>query len=116
MDHNDIRANKRRAVLNRFKRMKGCIDCGYKRDHRALEFDHLSGKRGKTVAGCCYSSWAVIKREIAKCVVRCANCHAIATHERNQNGRWRGRLGELANPSDLGSESSGFESPVAYQV
>lgn len=83
MFHDLRRATYRRAVLARWKRRKGCIDCGYNKDPRALELDHRPGEvKIKTIASIMYSSWEAIKKEIAKCDVRCANCHAIRTHER----------------------------------
>lgn len=62
---------------------EGCVDCGMK-DIRALEFDHV---RGEKVAGIGTlirdgHGTAAILAEIAKCDVRCRNCHAIATMER----------------------------------
>ena len=43
----------------------------------------------------------------------CPNCHSqTPTYCHYKNGR----LGKMENPSDLGSEFSGFESPVAYQI
>jgi hypothetical protein len=52
-----------------------------------LEFDHISGSKsnsiGKTLSN--VVSWSTIEAEMAKCVVRCANCHRIKTCER---GRW----------------------------
>lgn len=61
----------------------GCVDCGIT-DIRVLEFDHVRGiKRdniGKLIrAGC---GVATLRAELAKCEVRCRNCHAIATLSR----------------------------------
>lgn len=87
-DREKKNASHKRDVLNRYKRRKGCVDCGYKKDFRALEFDHVDeATKIRTVASCCYSSWVVIKAEVAKCVIRCCNCHAIITHGRGQYGR-----------------------------
>lgn len=87
--------------------MKGCVDCGYKQDHRALQFDHIiETEKTRTVASCCFASWDVIKREIAKCVIRCANCHAIKTHERKQYGGVSRRV----NPDHTAdAEATGLE-------
>ena len=44
----------------------------------------------------------------------CPNCHSQT--ETYCNYKRSGRLGKLANPPDLGSGFSGFDSPVAYQI
>lgn len=75
-------------MLAQYKLEKGCIDCGYNKDARALEFDHIdnSGKpytgKQRTVASLMYRSWETIMKEVAKCEVVCCNCHAIRTLER----------------------------------
>lgn len=66
-----------------------CVDCG-NTDVRVLEFDHLPGVDkvngvGRLVSGA--FSLALIKAEIAKCEVRCRNCHQIKTFER-MGGTW----------------------------
>jgi hypothetical protein len=77
------RAAEKRKVLNAYKIEKGCTDCGYNKDARALEFDHLPGtEKQRTVASLLYASWEVIWAEVAKCEVVCANCHAIRTMDR----------------------------------
>lgn len=56
-----------------------CVDCG-ESDPRVLEFDHL-GEKTEDVASLASSavSWRRVEEEIAKCVVRCANCHRRKT-------------------------------------
>ncbi len=71
-----------------------CVDCG-EDDLRVLEFDHRPGvvKRGEvTKLVSDGMSWAVIEAEIAKCDVRCANCHRRRTSERA--GWWKQRVHE----------------------
>jgi hypothetical protein len=60
-----------------------CVDCGYS-DRRALQFDHVRGEKVLAVSEmvCRGTSVDTIKAEIAKCEVRCANCHSIVTHQR----------------------------------
>jgi len=58
-----------------------CIDCGFS-DVRALAFDHRD--RAKKRLGVAYMvgqgySLLAIQEEIAKCDVRCHNCHWIKT-------------------------------------
>jgi hypothetical protein len=65
-----------------------CIDCG-QTDIRVLEFDHVRGKKSDNISrmlGVGYS-WATIEAEIAKCDVRCVNCHRIKTGK--EGGSWR---------------------------
>src|SRR5213594_3128022 len=52
-----------------------CIDCG-ERDIVVLQFDHLRDKSFDLSLMIAWgASWTRIEAEIAKCVVRCANCH-----------------------------------------
>ena len=82
------RANEKRLALAAYKVEKGCVDCGYNQDARALEFDHLPGEEKlRTVASLCYASWDVIWAEVDKCEVVCANCHAIRTMDRIEKAR-----------------------------
>src|SRR6266566_4177841 len=60
-----------------------CVDCG-EADIVVLEFDHIGDKLGNisTLANG-GRSWKRILAEIAKCEVRCANCHRLKTLERS---------------------------------
>ena len=57
-----------------------CIDCGNSDPH-VLEFDHIRGKKKKTISQLAGEGYSIkaIDKELAKCVVRCANCHRIKT-------------------------------------
>ena len=61
---------------------KQCIDCGESRIP-TLQFDHVRGRKDRAIAEMVRDScsWSRIVREIAKCDIRCANCHAIRTAE-----------------------------------
>lgn len=63
-----------------------CVDCG-ETDIRVLEFDHVRGNKSASITNLLknVTSWKVIEAEIAKCEVRCANCHRLKTLER---GKW----------------------------
>ena len=80
--------DKRRAVLQkprnrefvrRVKLRKGCSQCGYKKYHGALHFHHLNPEE-KISSGskAIQYNWSPtkIKREMRKCTILCANCHA----------------------------------------
>lgn len=81
------RQNDARAKISRFiaavKDNRHCVDCGIAYRHWQLEFDHLSDKeftigqyRSHT------TDITVIKKEMEKCEVVCANCHRDRTHQR----------------------------------
>lgn len=45
-----------------------------------LEFDHVRGDKGDNISAMTHLvDWQRIADEIAKCVVRCANCHKRRT-------------------------------------
>jgi hypothetical protein len=80
------RASRKRRIVDHYKQMKGCCDCGYKEHSAALEFDHTNSlEKTCTVASLMYNSMARIKREIDKCVVRCANCYQIKSVDEQRN-------------------------------
>ena len=70
------------------KSVIGCENCGFSKSAFALQFDHIDHstkyktKSGKKInpSDLFYScAVAVFVAEVAKCVIRCANCHAIKT-------------------------------------
>lgn len=62
-----------------------CIDCG-ETDIVVLQFDHVRGHKRDNVSSLARSGHPleVIKTEIDKCEIRCANCHVRKT-AREQN-------------------------------
>ncbi len=65
-----------------YKKLHPCIDCG-ESDFIVLDFDHRPGTNKRfTIGGTNYHSLEVIKEEIAKCDIRCANCHRRITYYR----------------------------------
>ena len=68
------RGLKRRAILRRYKRMKGCIVCG-ENNPTCLVFHAPNGHKVKSVSQMVMLGWSRIKKEISICVVVCANCH-----------------------------------------
>ncbi|PTL58922.1 hypothetical protein [Paraconexibacter algicola] len=81
----------------------GCLDCG-SRSLVALDFDHRPGtvKRRSVMqlaAGGC--ALATLQVEIAKCDVRCANCHRRQTMQRGRHFRAQPAPADV--PVDLGA-------------
>lgn len=63
-----------------------CMDCGNEFHHCAMDFDHRPDEeKGGTISRL-VNNWKisekVLRDEIAKCDVVCANCHRIRTWER----------------------------------
>lgn len=72
--------------LAEMKLNKGCVDCGYRDHHAALDFDHVNGIKFKQVALMAGHTAVKIDQEIAKCEIRCFRCHRIATKRRFKSG------------------------------
>lgn len=84
------RKDELRAFVDDIKMRAGCIGCGYCAHACALDFDHVDRlTKKKSVAGLVASlaSKRMVLAEIAKCVVRCANCHRIKSLEQNDYAR-----------------------------
>lgn len=84
-----IRAQKRAAKWVKAQAIKtsaGCADCGYNQSPYALQFDHIGNDKKESVSNLIRSdySWDTIMKEIDKCEVVCANCHAIRTQNRKR--------------------------------
>ena len=88
------RTSKAQALIENRSRISSylsthpCVDCG-RVDIRLLEFDHVYGQKSRGIADLLTwgFNWPTIESEIAKCEVRCANCHRIKTVESDRG--WR---------------------------
>lgn len=80
-----------RQYIVMYLRQHPCVDCG-ESDAVVLEFDHVRGKKLCSVTAMYRRGFSLskIKEEIAKCEVRCANCHRRVTAKRA--GNWRRSL------------------------
>lgn len=83
--------HKRRVTVRRYiieyLMNNPCVDCG-EADPVVLEFDHVRGEKQANVSELVmtYASLETVKAEIAKCEVRCANCHRRRTAR--QHNAW----------------------------
>ena len=84
--------NRRKIIINRYKLLKGCQLCGYKKHFSALEFDHTDrSSKIKAVSMLIKgnNSWKMVKEEIKKCMLLCSNCHRLKTYE---NKDWENKI------------------------
>ncbi len=88
-----------RQMAARYLSEHPCVDCG-ESDIVVLEFDHVIGEKKWNVSVLVHSPspWATVEHEIAKCEVRCANCHRRRTAKQFN---WRSYVDEeIINPYD----------------
>ena len=90
-----------RAIVSEHLRSHPCVDCGFS-DVRALDFDHLRDKEGCISAWVRYAYVSVerLRAEMAKCEIRCSNCHRIVTCVRRQSSRSLVLGGEMVAAPD----------------
>ncbi len=78
------RRNKNRTWLKKYKETLSCSVCGYSKktnesfSSRALEFHHQTNNKSFSVSDGIAQGKSIdtIKKEIDKCIVVCARCHA----------------------------------------
>lgn len=84
--YHKLRAGLIRAVINFWKSEHPCVDCG-EDNPIVLQFDHRDPKAKSfnlSHAPRLGVSFETLMAEIAKCDLRCANCHTIRTsHQRH---------------------------------
>ena len=80
-----------RAYITAYLEANPCVDCG-ETDIIVLEFDHVGeeGTKKFNISDATRLGYGMpkLKAEMAKCEVRCANCHRKKTYER---GGWSHR-------------------------
>jgi predicted HNH restriction endonuclease len=63
-----------------------CMECGWHGNQAAFQFHHKnSDKKDFIIGNVANKSWDVIKMELKKCILLCANCHAIVHSTKNEN-------------------------------
>lgn len=72
-------ARENRARIYMYLLEHPCVDCS-EPDPEVLEFDHVRGTKSAAISQmAAIGTWPRIAEEIAKCDVRCANCHRRKT-------------------------------------
>jgi hypothetical protein len=81
--HCKLARERTRAFIAAHLKANPCIDCG-ETNIIVLEFDHLHSK-DFNISDATRKGVGIkkLKNEIAKCEVRCANCHRKKTYERS---------------------------------
>jgi len=88
--HLTIRQDRKRSLaiwLWEMKRGHLCADCGRSFHPVAMQWDHTATDKEINISRAVNSGWSRtrILRELAKCELACANCHAIRTYIRKRN-------------------------------
>lgn len=62
-----------------------CRDCGWHGNQAALQFHHTDPAKKEFIIGnVANKNWNLIKNELKKCIILCANCHAIKHSTKNE--------------------------------
>ena len=78
-----IRRFRAKAAAIKFLGNK-CKKCGWSGNQAALQFHHLDPKKKDFVIGnVANKNWEVIRTELKKCILLCANCHSILHSTKN---------------------------------
>lgn len=75
--------NRRNKMKRKAVEYKGgvCGGCGYNNSHWALQFHHLDPtKKDFQLSSGKMKEWETTKKELDKCALVCANCHAEVHH------------------------------------
>lgn len=85
-DLNERAKKKAQQFIWDYLKQNSCVDCP-ESDPIVLQFDHVRGKKLFNLSEAAASGYSISKimDEIAKCEVRCANCHLRQTASR---GNW----------------------------
>ena len=81
----------RQSILRKYKLLKGCASCGYKKHFNVLDFAHINKATKINSISVMVKdsiSFKRIKDEVRKCKVLCANCHRLETYE---NKDWKNK-------------------------
>lgn len=99
-------ARRNRVKLAEYLADHPCVDCG-EDDLRCLDFDHRD-PADKTANVCTliwtHVRWERVWAEIAKCEVRCANCHRKRTGAQRNDWRHQIRIREIAQETAVVSQ------------
>jgi hypothetical protein len=104
--HTERYRDRNRLLVDRYLATHPCVDCG-ESDIVVLEFDHVRGHKGRAISVLVKHgvSGATLMAEIAKCDVRCANCHRRRTATAHHRRRARLRAAAPTRLDDLAGKA-----------
>lgn len=75
--YKDKAAKYRLKVKNKLKNYKSNLFCVVCKESESccLDFHHINDIKLDNISNLLNTSWEIIKKEIKKCIVLCANCH-----------------------------------------
>jgi hypothetical protein len=78
---------KRKQVIREIKESSSCMDCNIYYPYYIMQFDHRDSdlKHGSVNNMLTNSSFGKVIKEIEKCDLVCANCHAARTWKRQHS-------------------------------
>ncbi|TET08516.1 MAG: hypothetical protein E3J83_03500 [Candidatus Atribacteria bacterium] len=85
-EYRSIKYKKKRQFVRDYKLLKGCAICGYNNCAGALVFHHPNNDKEFVIGSSMGKPIKDIKKEMGKCIVLCANCHA-ELHEKILKGK-----------------------------
>jgi hypothetical protein len=88
-EHDKKVKEEKQEYIRSYLKEHPCIDCG-EADIVVLEFDHREPAEKRFNIGC-LKGWSLktVQAEVAKCDVRCANCHRRKTYREHNGYRLR---------------------------
>lgn len=74
----------KRVLFVREAKQRPCMDCGIEYPYYVMQFDHVRSKKEVKMSFAHVERTGLerLAREIEKCDVVCANCHAERSHQR----------------------------------
>lgn len=74
--------------LQNYKAEHGCHECGYNEHSCALDFHHVDESKKDFALNLAQRKrygMERIRKEVAKCIVLCANCHRVHHHKKEED-------------------------------
>jgi hypothetical protein len=111
IEHNKARYSRKKIKIKEIKEIvrsikcSPCSDCKVSHPHWRLEFDHARGVKKYDISNAArVNSRSVLRQELAKCDLVCANCHKDRTYLRSI-GEWPSGKASSLGLEDRGSDS-----------